>query len=344
MVSVVFASASNADLTFTKRSSNSAALSSAGTSSGIPSSLFELGSKGETVPYPDPLTGEQRNDGGIAAQAICDARFSGGKIRGVVRFATLHPKMGAGLTLAANPVTGAHLTVMLGMGPFCSLRAWNPGDQQNMQGGLPPRWIDYQVVGSQSNLQAERDYQLEVRMHGSKIEASVDGVSLINFDIRETINRLRTGVWFLGQGDITISNFEVLSEIRSAFVVMEFSETFNDLYTHVIKPVCKNAEVNTVRADERHGPGQILSDIERKIAESSVIIADVTPVNANVFYEVGYAHALRKPTILLAQKGTRLPFDISGFRTIFYDNTIEGKSKVEDLLQKHLAEIFVQST
>jgi len=125
---------------------------------------------------------------------------------------------------------------------------------------------------------------------------------------------------------------------------MEFSETFNDLYTHVIKPVCKNAEVNTVRADERHGPGQILSDIEQQIAESSVIIADVTPVNANVFYEVGYAHALRKPTILLAQRGTRLPFDISGFRTIFYNNTIEGKSKVEDLLQKHLAEIFVQST
>jgi fructose-bisphosphate aldolase class 1 len=31
------------------------------------------------------------------------------------------------------------------------------------------------MVGSQSNLQAERDYQLEVRMHGSKIEASVDG-------------------------------------------------------------------------------------------------------------------------------------------------------------------------
>jgi hypothetical protein len=252
--------------------------------------------------------------------------------------------MGAGFILAANPVTGAHLTVMLGMGPFCSVRAWNPGDQQNVQGGLTPRWIDYQMVGSQSNLQAERDYELEVRFHGSKIEASVDGVALINVDIRETLNRLRTGVWFLGQGDITVSNFEVISEVRNAFVVMEFSEVFNDLYAHVIKPVCKNADINAVRADERHGPGQILSDIEQQIAESSVIIADVTPVNANVFYEVGYAHALRKPTILLAQKGTRLPFDISGFRTIFYDNTIEGKSKVEDRLQKHLAEILAQST
>ena len=155
-----------------------------------------------------------------------------------------------------------------------------------MQGGVPPRWIDYQMVGSQSSLQAERDYQLEVRMHGSKIEASVDGVSLIAFDIRETINRLRSGVWFLGQGDITIRNFDVLSDRRNAFIVMEFSETFNDLYTHVIKPVCKNSDINTVRADERHGPGQILSDIEQQISESNVVIADVTPGSRRNLYPI----------------------------------------------------------
>ncbi|MGF6855460.1 hypothetical protein [Paraburkholderia sp. CI3] len=302
-----------------------------------------LSFNGETVPYKDPVTGEQLGDGGVAAQALCDAAFNGGKIRGVVRFATLHPKMGAGFTLAANPATGAHLTVMLGMGTFCSVRAWTPGDRQNVQGSQIPKWVDYQLVGTQSSLQARRDYELEVRMRGSKIEAQVDGVSLITADIRETLTKLRPGVWFLGQGDITISNFDVASEVRSAFVVMEFSETFNDLYTHVIKPICENAEVATVRADERHGPGQILSDIEQQIAESSIVIADVTPVNANVFYEVGYAHALRKPTILLAQKGTRLPFDISGFRTIFYDNTIEGKSQVEDRLKKHLAEILART-
>ena len=71
-----------------------------------------------------------------------------------------------------------------------------------------------------------------------------------------------------------------------------------------------------------------------------MVIADITPVNANVFYEVGYSHALKKPTILLAQRGTKLPFDISGFRTIFYDNTIDGKGQVEDGLKKHLNEVF----
>ena len=74
-------------------------------------------------------------------------------------------------------------------------------------------------------------------------------------------------------------------------------------------------------------PGIILQDIIRSIVTSDVIVAEVTPANPNVFYELGYAHAIEKPTILLAEKptdsGRHLPFDISGFRVIFYDNTIK---------------------
>jgi hypothetical protein len=50
-----------------------------------------------------------------------------------------------------------------------------------------------------------------------------------------------------------------------------------------------------------------------------------------------FAHAINKPTILLSDKRReRLPFDISGFRTLFYDNTIGGKAVVETRLQQHL--------
>lgn len=85
----------------------------------------------------------------------------------------------------------------------------------------------------------------------------------------------------------------------------------------------------------------ILNDIIASIRSASVIIADITPDNPNVFYEVGYAHALAKPTILLCEKGIRnkLPFDVSGFRTIFYDNTIGGKRQIEDKLRSHLQSI-----
>ena len=86
----------------------------------------------------------------------------------------------------------------------------------------------------------------------------------------------------------------------------------------------------------------IVADIARQIVEADVVIADITPANPNVYYEVGYAHALSKPTILIAEKPTELPFDVSPFRTLFYENTIGGKAIVEAGLRKHLEAIRTQ--
>jgi nucleoside 2-deoxyribosyltransferase len=102
------------------------------------------------------------------------------------------------------------------------------------------------------------------------------------------------------------------------------------LYIDVIKDVCEKLGVEAVRADDTYTKGMIITDIINQINESKLIIADITPTNANVYYEVGYAHALNKPTILMAEKGTRLPFDISPFRVLFYENSIIGKSKIEE--------------
>jgi len=56
----------------------------------------------------------------------------------------------------------------------------------------------------------------------------------------------------------------------------------------------------------------------RSIQESSFLIADITPDNPNVFYEVGYAHGLKKPTILLSdRRRDNLPFDCPGFGYCF---------------------------
>jgi nucleoside 2-deoxyribosyltransferase len=85
----------------------------------------------------------------------------------------------------------------------------------------------------------------------------------------------------------------------------------------------------------------ILHDIAQGIVDAQIVIAEITPANQNVFYELGYAHALAKPTILLAERGKQpLPFDISGYRVLFYDNTIAGKKQVEDGLKKHLQAIL----
>ena len=121
---------------------------------------------------------------------------------------------------------------------------------------------------------------------------------------------------------------------------MQFTEQFNELYDEVIRPVCEGLEVNAYRASDIYRPGAILQDILQGLDESYVVIADVTPANPNVFYELGYSHAFKKPVILLAERGTNLPFDISGYRVIFYDNTIGGKSAVESDLRRHLTSIL----
>lgn len=126
---------------------------------------------------------------------------------------------------------------------------------------------------------------------------------------------------------------------------MQFTENYDTLYREVIEPTCRAFGYEVVRADDFYTSGLIIEDITQSIRDATVVIADVTPDNANVFYEVGYAHGIEKPTILLSdRKREKLPFDISGFRTLFYDNTIGGKGEVEDRLAKHLENISPRTT
>jgi nucleoside 2-deoxyribosyltransferase len=121
---------------------------------------------------------------------------------------------------------------------------------------------------------------------------------------------------------------------------MQFTSPFNELYGEVITPVCADLGIKAYRASDIYRPGVVLQDIIQGLAESNVIIAEITPANPNVFYELGYAHALYKPVILLAERDTPLPFDVGGYRVIFYENAIRGKSSLETELRRHLSNIF----
>ena len=91
---------------------------------------------------------------------------------------------------------------------------------------------------------------------------------------------------------------------------MEYREPFDTFYREVIKPQAEKL-YEIVRIDEKSGPGVIFQDMQREIGQSDVVIAEITPANPNVFYELGYAQALGKPTILLAQRGAKLPLAVS---------------------------------
>lgn len=193
-------------------------------------------------------------------------------------------------------------------------------------------------AGSSESLKPNTDYQVKLEVNGSNIHFYINEVLVCEAIGSSALGQIE--LVYRGEEKLTIKNFTVQSERPKAFVVMQFSDDFNDLYQEVIKPVCETYGYECKRGDEYFTNGSILQDIIQSIKESSVIIADITPNNPNVFYELGYAHAINKPTILLSdKKREKLPFDISGFRTLFYDNTIAGKSAVEAKLKEHLQNI-----
>ena len=203
-------------------------------------------------------------------------------------------------------------------------------------------WRQLAIAGDVSNLVGNRPYQNEIRVDGQRITLSIDGIKVLDHIFGGKLNREQVGLYASGTGPIRFDSVEVSTQPYSAFVVMQFTEQFNELYDEVIRPVCAGNGVNAFRASDIYRPGVILQDIQQNLDESYVVIAEITTRNANVFYELGYSHALRKPVILLAERGTELPFDISGYRVIFYDNTIGGKSSVEADLRRHLDSILGQ--
>lgn len=199
------------------------------------------------------------------------------------------------------------------------------------------RFDNLSVTGVSENLNIEEEIDVTIKVFGSGVYLYIDEVLVAS--AYTVIEMAPIELFFAGYegNNIVVSNFKVLPVKPKAFIVMQFSNDYNELYEEVIKPVCESHGLDCYRADEFYTSTPILADIITSIKESSIIIADITENNPNVFYELGYAHAVAKPTILLSErKRDKLPFDISSFRTIFYDNTIAGKTKVEKNLKKFL--------
>jgi hypothetical protein len=181
-------------------------------------------------------------------------------------------------------------------------------------------WQPIDVRGAASQLVANRMYDLEVRVMGQRVLLAVDGVRVLETGLPSPLQGDQVGLFAWGPHQVQFEEFHASGNEPNIFVVMQFGEPYDSLYREVIRPVSDRLGFKALRADDVFKPGVILQDIRRGIVDSDVIIAEITPVNANVFYELGYAHALEKPTILLANRNTeKLPFDISGYRVIFYE-------------------------
>ena len=115
-----------------------------------------------------------------------------------------------------------------------------------------------------------------------------------------------------------------MSEKLFAFVLMPFGAEFDDTYKLGIKEIATSLDVVAERVDEQSFSETILERIYRQIESADFIIADMTGRNPNVFYEVGYAHAKKKPVILITREANDIPFDLKHHRHLIYGDKITG--------------------
>lgn len=204
-------------------------------------------------------------------------------------------------------------------------------------------WQQMGAAGAVPQLQKEKIH-IEIKMDPSVLRLLADGIEVVTVPLSFMLKKSSVGLWACSKRKIIFSNLKVETQKPELFVISQYGGIYDQLYNEVIKPICERKNIRLKRADEETGATPILTDIINSIRTANIIIADITPDNPNVFYELGYAHAIGKNVILLCDAALRqkLPFDISGYRTIFYDNTMSGKNKFETKVNDYIATILSQ--
>jgi hypothetical protein len=86
----------------------------------------------------------------------------------------------------------------------------------------------------------------------------------------------------------------------------------------IIEPVFDEhfKEYNVERADKINVPRMIDSQVINRLLDARLVIADMSLLNANAFYEMGIRHMRQLPIIHMYREGDRIPFDVAPYRAI----------------------------
>ncbi len=136
---------------------------------------------------------------------------------------------------------------------------------------------------------------------------------------------------------------------KTCFIITPIGEEKSDIRRHiegiidsVVDPVLEN-DYEIKVAHRLFQAGSINKQIINLIYESDLVIANLTQTNPNVMYELAFRHTLGLPTITMAEANTKLPFDISSERTIFYKNDMQGVKEAKEELKKYICQIDYDS-
>lgn len=152
--------------------------------------------------------------------------------------------------------------------------------------------------------------------------------SVDNLLKNEKIEKIDRGIYRIATTETILTKERNKVFMKRCFVVSPIGDAGTDirknadqLYQHIIKPVCEKCGFDAQRVDELNTSGSITQEILDALNEYELVIADLTGHNPNVFFEIGYRTKSQKPIIHLKRKNEIIPFDVSTIRTFEYDLT-----------------------
>lgn len=138
---------------------------------------------------------------------------------------------------------------------------------------------------------------------------------------------------------------------KSCFVITPIGKETDSIRRHidgiieaVIEPVLKKYDYEMYVPHQMSMPGSIDKQIIKKIYQCELVIVNLTDVNPNVMYELALRHCFGTPLIIIAEKDTKLPFDIENQRTIFYINDAKGVISLRTDLERAINELNGDNT
>jgi hypothetical protein len=169
--------------------------------------------------------------------------------------------------------------------------------------GLPRDKVDEFKAVFFDDLQ---DAQLIEDVDGKKRILDVSGTPELRGQPDETLKKISRGVK-IEEGD-------------TCFVMMQFAEPIGGYYKSIYETAITRAGLRSIRADDEiFATGKIIDQVWDGITAAKVLVAELTGRNPNVFYELGLAHALNKPVVLVSSNQSDVPFDLKHIRVIYYD-------------------------
>lgn len=128
------------------------------------------------------------------------------------------------------------------------------------------------------------------------------------------------------------------------FVILPFTRDFKNVYSVGIKFACDELDLRCEKVDEQIFDDHIVEQVYANIRNADLIIADLTEHNPNVYYEVGYARALKKSIISLSRNVDDLPFDLRSYPALAYGNPDDPEREPDYFALKNDLKKKIQST